>query len=147
VTRLHGRMESVVPGELVLIGRRQLRSSNSWLHDSARLVKGKPRCTLLVNPVDPERYGLVDDEPVVLSSATGEVEVSVEVTDEMMPGVVSLRHGWGHSRPGVRLSVASKHAGTSINDVTDEQFVDQLTGTAALSEQRVKVRAMQPAAV
>jgi anaerobic selenocysteine-containing dehydrogenase len=143
VTRLHGRMESVVPSELVLIGRRQLRSSNSWLHDSARLVKGKPRCTLLVNPVDAERYGLVDDEPVVLSSATGEVEV----TDEMMPGVVSLRHGRGHSRPGVRLSVASKHAGTSINDVTDEQFVDQLTGTAALSEQRVKVRAMQPAAV
>jgi anaerobic selenocysteine-containing dehydrogenase len=140
-------MESLALGELVLIGRRQLRSSNSWLHNSARLVKGKPRCTLLVNPVDAERYGLVNDEPAVLSSAAGEVEVPVEVTDEMMPGVVSLPHGWGHSRPGVRLGVASKHAGASINDVTDEQFVDQLTGTAALSGQRVKIRAAQPAAI
>jgi anaerobic selenocysteine-containing dehydrogenase len=84
--RLHGRMESWAPGELVLIGRRQLRSSNSWLHNSTRLVRGKPRCTLLVNPVDAERYGLVNDEPAALSSAAGEVEVPVEVTDEMMPG-------------------------------------------------------------
>jgi anaerobic selenocysteine-containing dehydrogenase len=144
--RLHGRLEAWVPGELVLIGRRQLRSNNSWLHNSARLVKGKPRCTLLVNPADAERYGLADDEPAVLSSAAGEVEVPVKVTDEMMPGVVSLPHGWGHSRPGVRLGVASKHAGASINDVTDEQFVDDLTGTAALSGQRVKIRAVQPAA-
>jgi anaerobic selenocysteine-containing dehydrogenase len=83
----------------------------------------------------------------VLSSAAGEVEVPVVVTDEMMPGVVSLPHGWGHSRRGVRLGVASKHAGASINDVTDEQFVDELTGTAALSGQRVNVRAVQPAAV
>jgi anaerobic selenocysteine-containing dehydrogenase len=142
--RLHGRMESWAPGELVLIGRRQLRSGNSWLHNSARLVKGKPRCTLLVNPVDGERYGLADGAPAVLSSAAGQVEVPVEVTDEMMPGVVSLPHGWGHSRPGVRLGVASRHAGASINDVTDEQFVDELTGTAALSGQRVKVRAAQP---
>src|SRR6266536_3066655 len=144
--RLHGRMESWAPGELVLIGRRQLRSGNSWLHNSARLVKGKPRCTLLVNPADAERYGLADHEPAVLSSAAGEVEVPVELTDQMMPGVVSLPHGWGHSRPGVRLDVASKHAGASINDVTDDQFVDELTGTAALSGQRVKVRAVQPAA-
>ena len=70
----------------MLIGRRQLRSSNSWLHNNARLVRGKPRCMLLVNPVDAERYGLVNDEPAALSSAAGEVEVPVEVTDEMMPG-------------------------------------------------------------
>jgi anaerobic selenocysteine-containing dehydrogenase len=145
--RLHGRMESWAPGELVLIGRRQLRSNNSWMHNSPRLVKGKPRCTLLVNPVDAQRNGLVDGEPAVLSSAAGEVEVPVEVSDEMMPGVVSLPHGWGHGRPGVRLGVASKHAGASINDVTDEHFVDELTGTAALSGQRVKVRALQPAPV
>ena len=142
--RLRGRMEAWAPGELVLIGRRQLRSSNSWLHNSARLVKGKPRCTLLVNPADAERYGLADGEPAVLSSAAGQVEVPVEVTDEMMPGVISLPHGWGHGRPGVWLGVASKHAGVSINDVTDEQFVDELTGTAALSGQRVTVRAVGP---
>jgi len=143
--RLNDRMEAWAPGELVLIGRRQLRSSNSWLHNSERLVKGKPRCTLLVNPADAERYGLADNEPAVLSSAAGEVEVPIEVTAEMMPGVVSLPHGWGHSRTGVRLGVASKYPGASINDVTDEQFIDQLTGTAALSGQRVKVRAVQPA--
>jgi anaerobic selenocysteine-containing dehydrogenase len=145
--RVNDRMQAWAPGELVLIGRRQLRSSNSWLHNSERLVKGKPRCTLLVNPADAERYGLADNEPAVLSSAAGEVEVPVEVTAEVMPGVVSLPHGWGHSRTGVRLGVASKHPGASINDVTDEQFVDQLTGTAALSGQRVKVRAVQPAAL
>lgn len=139
-------MESWAPGELVLIGRRQLRSSNSWLHNSARLVKGRPRCTLLVNPADAERYGLAGGGRAVLSSAAGEVEVPVEMTDEMMPGVMSLPHGWGHSRPGVRLGVASQHAGASINDVTDEQFVDELTGTAALSGQRVKVRAAPPTA-
>ena len=143
--RLNDRMEAWAPGELVLIGRRQLRSSNSWLHNSERLVKGKPRCTLLVNPADADRYGLADNEPAVLSSAAGEVEVPIEVTAEVMPGVVSLPHGWGHSRTGVRLGVASKHPGASINDVTDEQFIDQLTGTAALSGQRVKVRAVQPA--
>jgi anaerobic selenocysteine-containing dehydrogenase len=145
--RLYARMQSWAPGELVLVGRRQLRSSNSWLHNSGRLVKGRPRCTLLVNPDDAQRYGLVDDEPAVLSSAAGEVEVPVEVTDEMMPGVVSLPHGWGHTRRGVRLGVASTHPGVSINDVTDEQFVDELTGTAMLSGQLVKVRAVRPAAI
>ena len=83
----------------------------------------------------------------MLSSAAGQVEVPVEVTDEMMPGVVSLPHGWGHGRPGVRLGVASQHAGASINDVTDDRFVDELTGTAALSGQRVTVRAVPPAAL
>jgi len=143
--RLRRRMESWAPGELVLIGRRQLRSNNSWLHNSERLVKGRPRCTLLVNPADAERYGLADGAPAVLSSAAGEVEVPVEVTEEMMAGVVSLPHGWGHSRSGVRLGVASQHAGASINDVTDDQFTDELTGTAALSGQRVRVRAVMSA--
>src|SRR5262249_25557609 len=100
-----------------------------------------------VSPVDAERHGLVDREPAVLSSAAGEIEVPVEVSDEMMPGVVSLPHGWGHSRPGVRLGVASKHPGASINDGTSQPVIDEVTGTAALSGQWVKVRAVQPAAV
>ncbi|MQA62093.1 MAG: molybdopterin-dependent oxidoreductase [Actinophytocola sp.] len=145
--RLRGRMDSWAPGELVLIGRRQLRSNNSWMHNSERLVKGKPRCTLLVHPADAERNGLIDGELAVLSSRAGSVEVPVEVSDAIMPGVVSLPHGWGHGRPGVRLRVASTHAGVSINDVTDENCVDDLTGTAALSGQRVRVTALEPAAV
>jgi anaerobic selenocysteine-containing dehydrogenase len=140
--RLRRRMEQWQPGELVLIGRRQLRSNNSWMHNSPRLVKGKPRCNLLVHPDDAQRLGLADGEQAVLSSAVGEVHVPVKVSDEVMPGVVSLPHGWGHDRPGVRLSVASRHAGASINDVTDDKCIDELTGTAALSGQRVTVRAL-----
>lgn len=145
--RLRGRQQAWQPGELVLIGRRQLRSNNSWLHNSERLVKGKPRCTLLIHPDDAERSGLTDGQHAVLSSRVGEVEVPVEVSDAMLPGVVSLPHGWGHGRDGVRLGVASAHPGVSINDVTDEQCVDELTGTAALSGQRVRVRAVRPAPV
>jgi anaerobic selenocysteine-containing dehydrogenase len=141
--RLRGRMDGWQPGELVLIGRRQLRSNNSWMHNSKRLIKGMPRCTLLVHPDDAERLGLTDGAPAELATHVGAVEVPVEVSDEMMPGVVSLPHGWGHGLPGTRLRVANEHPGASINDVLDERQVDQLTGAAALSGQRCKVRALQ----
>ena len=120
------------PAPLTLIGRRHLRSNNSWLHNSARLVKGKPRCTLLMHPRDAADRGLATGDDVRLRSAAGEVVVPVEVSDELMAGVISLPHGWGHDRPGVRLGVASAHAGVSVNDVTDPGFVDELSGTAAL---------------
>ena len=119
--------------ELVLIGRRQLRSNNSWMHNSHRLVKGKPRCTLLMHPRDAERRGLATGAVVRLASRVGAVEAELEVSEEMMPGVVSLPHGWGHNDPGARLSVARAHPGASINDVTDEALVDQLSGSTALS--------------
>ena len=134
-------------GELTLIGRRHLRSNNSWMHNCASLVKGPDRATALLHPADAARLGVVAGRQVRLRTRVGEVTAVAQLSDEMMPGVVSLPHGWGHSRPGIRLGVASKHAGASINDVTDEQFVDELTGTAALSGQRVTVRAVQPAAV
>ncbi len=135
--RLRGRLTRA--DDLVLIGRRQLRSNNSWMHNSSRLVKGKPRCTLLMHPDDAASRGVGDGDRVELSGPAGAIEVPVEITDEMMPGVVSLPHGWGHARPGVKLAVASAHPGASINDVTDENFVDALTGTAALSGVPVKV--------
>ncbi len=119
--------------ELVLIGRRQLRSNNSWLHNCARLVKGKPRCTLLVHPTDAASRGIVDGELVELASTSGTVRVPVEVSDEIMPGVVSLPHGWGHDRAGTRTGVASARPGASINDVTSEAHYDALSGNAALS--------------
>ncbi len=117
---------------LTLIGRRQLRSANTWLHNSLRLVKGKPRCTLLIHPHDAATRGLVDGDSARLRSPAGEIVVPVEVTDEIMPGVVSVPHGWGHDRPGTRQAVASAHPGASVNDVTDGGFVDELSGTAAL---------------
>ncbi|MGH8775460.1 MAG: molybdopterin oxidoreductase family protein [Jiangellaceae bacterium] len=127
---------------LLLIGRRHLRSNNSWMHNSPRLVKGEERCTLLIHPDDATARHLADGGWARVSSRAGAVEVPVQVTDDVMPGVVSLPHGWGHGRVGVRLRVAAEHAGASMNDVTDEQFVDTLTGTAALSGLPVDVEAV-----
>jgi anaerobic selenocysteine-containing dehydrogenase len=124
---------------LVLIGRRHLRSNNSWCHNSHRLVKGKPRCTLLVHPRDAAARGLVDGDLVTLASKAGRVRVPVEISDEIMPGVVSMPHGWGHDKPGTRLAVASATPGASVNDVTSEDFFDPLTGTGALSGLTVTV--------
>lgn len=124
---------------LTLIGRRQVRSNNSWMHNYSRLMGGKDRCTLLMNPDDARRLGLENGDSVEVNSRVGRVIVRLEVSDEMMPGVVSLPHGWGHDLPGVRLSVAQQHAGASINDLTDELRVDALTGNAAFSGVPVRV--------
>jgi anaerobic selenocysteine-containing dehydrogenase len=119
--------------DLVLIGRRQLRSNNSWMHNLDALVKGKERCTALLSPVDANRLGIEDGAHALLRSAAGEIEIPVEVSDEMMPGVVSVPHGWGHDAPGVRLGVASSHPGVNSNTVADESAVDAPSGNAVLN--------------
>ena len=131
--------------ELALIGRRHVRSNNSWLHNSQRLVKGKPRCTLMIHPRDAASRGIVDGAMVAVASRVGRVEVPAEVTADIEPGVVSLPHGWGHGRPGVRLAVATAHAGVSINDLVDDQRVDVLTGTAVLNGTPVVVEGLPTA--
>jgi anaerobic selenocysteine-containing dehydrogenase len=120
-----------------------LRSNNSWMGNSASPLesKGQPQCTVLVNPQDAAARQLVDGELVTLSSAASEVDVPVQITNKMMPGVVSLPHGWGHHRDGARLRVAARRPGAIINDVTDEHLVDALTGAAALSGVPVTVTA------
>ena len=128
-------------GELLLIGRRDLRSNNSWMHNSQRLVKGPERCTLLMHPDDAHARGLAPGQTVQVRSRVGSVPVRLELTEALMPGVVSLPHGWGHGRPGVRLRVAAAHAGVSMNDLTDDQAVDVLLGTAAFSGTPVQVTA------
>jgi anaerobic selenocysteine-containing dehydrogenase len=125
----HGRGR----GGLVLIGRRDLLSNNSWMHNALRLVNGKPRCTLRIHPCDAERLGLTSAARVSIRSAAGTITADLELTSEMMPGVVSLPHGWGHHRAGMQLRVATECPGVSINDVTDERFVDKLTGTIAFN--------------
>jgi anaerobic selenocysteine-containing dehydrogenase len=127
------------PPELVLIGRRQLRSNNSWMHNVATMVKGRNRCTLLVSPHDAQRLGLVEGGAACVSSRVGEVEATVEITDEMMPGVVSLPHGWGHDLSGVRMEVARAAGGVSANDLTDEAVIDPLSGNAMLNAVPVSV--------
>jgi anaerobic selenocysteine-containing dehydrogenase len=141
--RLRARMaEHAAAGAgLILIGRRHLRSNNSWMHNSERLVKGKPRCTLIIHPDDARPRGLADGARAKVATRVGAIEVPVEVSDEIMPGVVSLPHGWGHDRPGIRLGVAAAHAGASVNDITDERFVDALSGNSALSGVPVEVSA------
>ena len=127
--------------EFSLIGRRHLRSNNFWMHNSKRLVKGADRCTLMMNTTDAETLKLADGAPVTISSSVGSVTAPLEVTDEIMPGVVSLPHGYGHHRPKTKLTVATEHAGVSINDLTDDKIVDNLTGNAAFSAQRVRIEA------
>jgi anaerobic selenocysteine-containing dehydrogenase len=130
--RLADRLERA-PEELVLISRRHLRSNNSWMHNVPVLVKGKDRCTLLLHPDDAARYGIVDGGAAKISSEAGSLVVTAEVTDAIKPGVVSLPHGWGHDKPGTRLSVANEHAGVNTNVLSPGEFVDVLSGNAAVN--------------
>jgi anaerobic selenocysteine-containing dehydrogenase len=127
--------------DLELIGRRQLRSNNSWMHNSYRLVKGRNRCTLLMHPDDAASRKLTSQEKVRVSSRVGSLEIELEVSAEIMPGVVSIPHGWGHDRPGTALETAQKHAGQSVNDLTDDAVIDTLSGNAVLSGVPVRVEA------
>ncbi|HEY2260862.1 MAG TPA: molybdopterin-dependent oxidoreductase [Solirubrobacteraceae bacterium] len=133
VQRLRAVLQRPVSDGPVLVGRRHLRSNNSWMHNLPVLVKGPPACTLQVHPQDADLYGLADGEPAELRSRTGIVTAQVEVTDEVMPGVVSLPHGWGHDAAAARLSVAAAHAGTNSNALGDELLVDAVSGNAVLN--------------
>ncbi|GGT62114.1 molybdopterin oxidoreductase family protein [Actinomadura citrea] len=120
-------------GGMVLIGRRHLRSNNSWLHNVPELVRGSNTCTLQLNPADADRLGVAAGDTVRVTSRAGALEAVAEPTDTIMAGVVSLPHGWGHDRPGTRTRVASRHAGVNVNAVTDEQEIDPLSGNAVLN--------------
>ncbi|HCL94929.1 MAG TPA: dehydrogenase [Gammaproteobacteria bacterium] len=124
-----------------LIGRRHVRDNNSWMHNHHRLMKGKPRCQLLMHPDDVTKEGWQSGMVVTIVSRVGAIDVELEASDEMMPGVVSLPHGYGHGLAGTRSEVASRHAGVSCNDITDEQFVDQLSGNAAVNGVSVRLSA------
>ncbi|MEM9041272.1 MAG: molybdopterin-dependent oxidoreductase [Actinomycetota bacterium] len=117
----------------VLVGRRHLRSNNSWMHNVRVLVKGRPRCTLQVHPDDADDLGLADGAPARITSSVGSVVAPVEVTDDIRPGVVSLPHGWGHDLPGTQMRVAAEHAGVNSNVLADDEAMDPLSGTAVLN--------------
>ncbi|MFJ4372109.1 molybdopterin oxidoreductase family protein [Pseudomonas japonica] len=125
--------------QLLLIGRRHVRSNNSWMHNFHRLVKGKPRHQLLMHPQDLAGRQLQDGQRVRVTSRVGCIEVEVQASTDMMPGVVSLPHGFGHARPGVLLDIASAQSGASANDLTDERLVDALSGNAVLNGVPVEV--------
>lgn len=124
---------------LLLIGRRDIRTNNSWLHNAKRLVKGKNRCTLLIHPQDMKHHDFQNGDIIGVKSRTGRLHITLEECPDMMPGVISIPHGWGHDRDGVMLDVARKHGGVSLNDLTDETKLDQLIGTAVLNATPVEL--------
>ena len=129
------------PDALTLIGRRDVRSNNSWMHNSERLVSGKARCVLWMHTDDAAQRGLSEGQTVQITSRVGQIAAPVFITPDIRPGVVSLPHGWGHGRQGVKLGVASQHPGVSLNDLTDDQLTDRISGNAALNSLRVHVKA------
>jgi anaerobic selenocysteine-containing dehydrogenase len=136
--------------ELVIIGRRDVRSNNSWMHNLPVLAKGPMRCTALVHPGDAARLGLQDGSLAEISSQTGQgarhVQAQVQISAEMMPGVVSLPHGWGHDQPGTRLQLAAQRPGANLNALLDDQWRDPLSGNAVLGGMAITLRALAAAA-
>ncbi|WP_245627591.1 molybdopterin-dependent oxidoreductase [Actinomadura oligospora] len=130
--RLAAALDAPRP-DLVLIGRRQLRSNNSWLHNVPELLGGSNTCTLHLNPADAERLGIGEGARVRVTSRTGAVEAVASPTDTVMPGVVSLPHGWGHDLPGTRARVAAARPGVNVNAITDDRLIDPLSGNAAFN--------------
>jgi anaerobic selenocysteine-containing dehydrogenase len=142
VERLRASLAGAADGDdgaLVLIGRRHLRSNNSWMHNIGTLVKGKARCTLQVNPADAARIGLEDGAAARVSSRTGTLVAPVGLTDAVARGVVGLPHGWGHDLPGVAMAVAQAHAGVNSNLLADDERYDELSGNAVLNGIPVQV--------
>lgn len=133
IDRVQAELFDVAGPAFHLIGRRHIRSNNSWLHNAQRLVKGPQRCTAMLHPDSAASLGIESGAAIDITSAAGSITATAEITDEIMPGVVSVPHGWGHGRRGVKLSVARAHAGVSVNDVTDPQYFDPLSGNAAVN--------------
>ena len=128
--------------ELVIVGRRQVRSCNSWMHNLPILAKGPFRCTALVNPADAQRLGLREGGLARIDSLGRSLQVQVQISDEMMPGVVSLPHGWGHGMPGTRMTLAAERPGANLNVLLDDAARDPLSGNAVLSGIPIEMRAV-----
>ena len=132
IPRLARRLERE-PDELVLVSRRHLRSNNSWLHNVSALMKGRDRCTLLMHPEDAASRGVSGGDHVTVASSAGRIEVPVELTNAIKPGVVSMPHGWGHGKPGTRMAVANGSPGVNTNILSPPTFLDEPSGNGALN--------------
>ncbi|MGJ8669578.1 MAG: molybdopterin-dependent oxidoreductase [Oceanococcus sp.] len=135
--------ETANGSKMLLIGRRHIRSNNSWLHNSQRLVKGKSRCTALIHPEDAVRLGQKKPEDALhlqVNSRVGEVRIEAEISDEVMPGVISIPHGWGHDKSDTSWTTAQSKAGVNVNELTDHLAIDEFSGNAALNGLPVEVK-------
>jgi anaerobic selenocysteine-containing dehydrogenase len=131
--RLYDSIAQIDPNQMLLVGRRELKSNNSWMHNIKVLTKGSLACTAQLHPDDAQRLGLINGASVRIVSRVGEIEVPVDITDSVRPGVVSVPHGWGHDVAGTRMGVAAQKAGVNSNVLTDELKIDPLSGNAVLS--------------
>ena len=131
--KLDESLHSMAASDALLIGRRHVRSNNSWMHNSQRLVKGKSRCTMLIHPEHAQALNIVEGQMVQVTSRVGQVEIAAEISDEIMSGVVSIPHGWGHNRKGTGQTIADANSGVSVNDLTDDHMIDALSGNAAVN--------------
>ncbi len=127
------------PNEFYLIGRRHLRSNNSWMHNNEKLMTGKNRCTAMINETDAKRLHLKEGDHVMVSSKVGKINIPLELNDHIMPGVISIPHGYGHIKKGTKLEIAEKKPGSNVNIITDDSILDKLTGNAAFSGQIVQI--------
>ena len=144
IERLKNEAESLIDNKFpfLLIGRRHLRDNNSWLHNSELLMKGKNRCTVLMNDEDAKGLNFENRQILKVSSRVGAIKIPLEISDKIMRGVVSIPHGYGHKREGVKLDTAINYVGVSLNDLTDEQMIDELTGNAAFNNVKVMLEAV-----
>jgi len=140
VVRLREALHAREAGGLVLVGRREIRTNNSWMHNAPSLMKGGRSCDLFVHPGDAGRLGIADGATAEISSRVGSLRTRVRVTDAVMPGVVSLPHGWGHDREGIDLGIASANPGVSINDLVDEKQAEPLASASIMNGVAVEVR-------
>ncbi len=143
VERLRDELVAERP-DLVLIGRRHLRSNNSWQHNVRTLAKGKDRCVLLVHPIDADRSSIVDGGQAVITSGVNSITAPVQISDEVMPGVVSLPHGWGHDLPGTQMALASERPGVNVNLLGSNEHIDPLSGNPHLNGIRVRIAPAAP---
>jgi anaerobic selenocysteine-containing dehydrogenase/NADPH-dependent glutamate synthase beta subunit-like oxidoreductase/NAD-dependent dihydropyrimidine dehydrogenase PreA subunit len=137
--KMKAHFSSKTHKSLMMISRRDLRTNNSWMHNSQRLIKGKDRCALFIHPEDAKEKGVADRDQAILKSRVGELKVNVLITDDVMRGVVCLPHGWGHDREGIALRVAQTNPGVSMNDLTDDQRVDSMSGNAIFNGVPVEI--------
>jgi anaerobic selenocysteine-containing dehydrogenase len=130
------------PPGMLLVGRREERTLNSWSHNLPSLVKGPERCLLYLHPQDAAARGIEDGAAVTVTSRVGSVTVPARLTEGVMPGVASLPHGYGHDRAGIGMQVAAGHPGASLNDLTDPAEIDSLSGNAVLNGVPVRIEAV-----
>jgi anaerobic selenocysteine-containing dehydrogenase len=133
LVRLEASIALADDDQMLLVGRRELKSNNSWMHNINVLTKGSLSCTAQVHPDDAARLGLAEGAAVRITSRVGSVEAPVEITDSVRPGVVSLPHGWGHGVAGTKMDVAARKAGVNSNILTDESIIDPISGNAVLN--------------